>query len=254
MATAEIEGFRLDGGPRCVVLVHGFTGSPYEMRPLGEMLAEAGYSVIAPRLPGHGRPREKEDNAWPAWCAALDESLREAREAFPGEAPSIIGLSMGALLAIDAARRFPTEVRSLVALSPAMALTNPVPAFLWAAQRLAPASARGWRVPKGVSDIQDRDARLAHPQAEPFPVSAVLSFDAFRRRVRREVHQVRQPVLIVHARRDRTCPLAGATWLSRRIGSSVVEMHVLEQSGHVLTVDCERVEAGRLVMSFLARS
>ena len=36
------------------VCVHGFTGTPYEMRYLGEQLARAGITVQAPRLPGHG--------------------------------------------------------------------------------------------------------------------------------------------------------------------------------------------------------
>jgi carboxylesterase len=37
-----------------VLLSHGFTGSPASMKPWGEFLAERGYAVEVPRLPGHG--------------------------------------------------------------------------------------------------------------------------------------------------------------------------------------------------------
>ena len=50
---ASAEPFDLVGGDDLgVVLVHGFTGTPYEVRYLGERLAEAGFTVSGPRLPG----------------------------------------------------------------------------------------------------------------------------------------------------------------------------------------------------------
>ncbi len=42
------------GGPHGVLVLHGFTGSPVSMRPLAEALADAGFAVELPRLPGHG--------------------------------------------------------------------------------------------------------------------------------------------------------------------------------------------------------
>src|SRR5580704_15003176 len=48
------EAFSAPGGPDGVLVLHGFTGSPFSMRPLADKLAEAGYAVELPRLPGHG--------------------------------------------------------------------------------------------------------------------------------------------------------------------------------------------------------
>jgi alpha-beta hydrolase superfamily lysophospholipase len=42
------------GGPHGVLVLHGFTGNPVSVRPLAEALAEAGFAVEMPRLPGHG--------------------------------------------------------------------------------------------------------------------------------------------------------------------------------------------------------
>jgi alpha-beta hydrolase superfamily lysophospholipase len=46
--------FELPGDRGACLLIHGFTGTPWDVRPLGEALSAAGISVQAPRLPGHG--------------------------------------------------------------------------------------------------------------------------------------------------------------------------------------------------------
>ena len=46
--------FELGSGDDACLLLHGFTGSPWDMRPLGERLAARGLFVRAIRLPGHG--------------------------------------------------------------------------------------------------------------------------------------------------------------------------------------------------------
>ncbi|MGD1906507.1 MAG: alpha/beta hydrolase [Leptolyngbyaceae cyanobacterium] len=40
---------------RVCLFLHGFTAGPYQFQPLGEKLYQAGYNVLAPLMPGHGR-------------------------------------------------------------------------------------------------------------------------------------------------------------------------------------------------------
>jgi carboxylesterase len=91
--------FFLPGGPTGVLLIHGWSGSPAEMRGLGGYLAAQGLTVMAVRLPGHGtEPRELFATRWQDWVAACGQSLvalrRRCDTVFVG------GLSMGALLSI----------------------------------------------------------------------------------------------------------------------------------------------------------
>jgi len=251
LAAARIESFRRERGARGgVLLLHGFTGSPYEMECLADPLAEAGWSVVGVRFPGHGSPEETEDNTWPAWRATAEEALADVEAIANGGPTFVVGLSMGALIALELAARHPERLRGIVALSPAITLPSPLPALLGLAHYL-PSRWRGFALPKGPSDIRDLEARARHPVSNPFPFSAILSFDELRRRAVSVAPSVRQPLLIVHARRDRTCPLEGASWLSRNVASERVEMHVLERSGHVIPVDCEGAEAVRLILGFL---
>jgi carboxylesterase len=248
-----IEAFRDLGGERGgVLLVHGFTGSPHEMRPLLEPLAERGYSVLGVRLPGHGFPVEREHIARPAWEATVDGALDELLARHAGERVAICGLSMGALLALATASRRPADVGALALLSPAISLPTAATRLLGVARWLAPL--RDLRVAKGVSDIRDAGALAGHPGCDPFPMSAFVAFDELRRLTRTIAHSVSQPTLIMHGERDRTCTLAGAEWLRHALGGQDVEMHVLRESGHVITVDAERQTVIEVVVDFLDRT
>ncbi len=95
MLMAGAEPFLLPGGEQGVLLVHGFTGSPSEMRLLGEYLNGQGYTVLAPRLAGHGtRVEEMITTGWPMWY----ENVEDAYHLLSGLCPDItaVGLSMGA--------------------------------------------------------------------------------------------------------------------------------------------------------------
>ena len=93
------EPFHADGGPIGVVLSHGLSGSPASMRPWGEYLAERGYTVDVPRLPGHGTTvAECNRTRWDDWYATVERSYLQMRERC--EIVFVGGLSMGGALAV----------------------------------------------------------------------------------------------------------------------------------------------------------
>jgi len=247
--------FRRTGGTRGgVLLVHGFTGTPHEMEGLADPLAAAGFSVLGLRLPGHGDRPHGEPNDWPAWEDAVEEGFTALRELTPAGPRAVVGLSMGALLALELARRNRDDVRAVVALSPAVLVPPPVRALLWVAARTLGERGRQRLLPRGVSDIRDPDVRATHPKSPPFPVAAALQFNQLRLAVRGRVGAVEQPLLIVHSVLDRTCPVVGARWLARNVGSRDVELCTLEKSGHVIPVDVERAHATERILGFLDRT
>ena len=112
------------------VLLHGLTDSPYSMLTVAQTLAGAGYSVVVPRMPGHGfavgdllRAR-KED-----WSAAVRIAVRRAAERLEnGQSLLLVGYSNGALMAINHALQCDDFVDmpcpdGLVLMSPAIAIT-----------------------------------------------------------------------------------------------------------------------------------
>jgi hypothetical protein len=91
--------FRLEGGPVGLLLVHGFTGSPGEVRPTAEELHRRGLTIHAPLLPGHGTtPQDLNTRLWQEWADAVTEAYERLRGRC--EVAFLGGLSMGSLLSL----------------------------------------------------------------------------------------------------------------------------------------------------------
>src|SRR2546428_5976498 len=101
--SSPADPFALGDGPDACLLLHGLTGSPAEVRPVGEALAAAGFRAFGPLLPGHGTRPDDLD------VITRAEMIEAARNAFLSLKGSrrvyLCGLSMGALLAIHLAAK-----------------------------------------------------------------------------------------------------------------------------------------------------
>ena len=74
----EAEEFDFAGDDRGVLCIHGFTGTPYEMRFLGESLASRGMTVRGIALPGHAtRVEDLEPLGMSEWTAAVAAAFDE---------------------------------------------------------------------------------------------------------------------------------------------------------------------------------
>jgi carboxylesterase len=112
---SEYEPFRFEGGQPAALLLHGFLGTPAEMRGLGEALHQEGWTVHAPLLPGFGSDmgtlleRRHEE-----WVAAAERAAQDLADR--GHAPLIlVGFSMGAALALMIAGRAQPQAIALLA-------------------------------------------------------------------------------------------------------------------------------------------
>src|SRR5205814_10602885 len=100
---------------RAALLLHGFTGTPFEMRFLGEKLAARGVRAVGPRLAGHATTfDELAATSYRDWFAGADAELADLKRS--ADKVAVVGLSLGGLIALDLARRNPDLV-ALVCLS-----------------------------------------------------------------------------------------------------------------------------------------
>ncbi|MFN7135139.1 MAG: alpha/beta hydrolase, partial [Myxococcales bacterium] len=155
-ADPRVQPFELGRGKRHALLIHGFTGTPFEMRPLGERLAASGYHCIGVKLPGHGLdPYELERANAMDW-------INEAREALfrlPDDEPVFIaGMSMGALIGAIIAADHRHRVRGLAMCAPPLRL-RPKRAALVELARIGPVAARYRFHPKRGSDLADEQMK-----------------------------------------------------------------------------------------------
>jgi len=96
----EHQPFFWTNGQPAALLVHGFPGTPAELRPLGEMLHRAGWTVHGPLLPGFGPQIETLfDRTRAEWIRAVEQAFIELQQHH--HPVFIIGFSMGAALALN---------------------------------------------------------------------------------------------------------------------------------------------------------
>jgi carboxylesterase len=240
--------FRFDGGEVGCLLLHGFTGTPREMLPIGEALAKHGYAVRAPLLPGHGtRVEDLARTTWPQWYAAAIDAWADL-----GQHSSIRvvgGLSMGALLAFHLAHERALEVRAVAALAPALELSRQRKAEIACWARWVPALPRRLAiVPKRSSRIPGV-GRLA-PAYDEIPLRSLASMLALQRRVRTELPAITAPVLLVDGGRDDTVSPTAASAIETALGSTVKTRRSFERSGHILTEGADAASVVDAVVDF----
>ena len=81
-----------------LLLVHGFTGTPYIFYELGQALASQGYTVSAPLLAGHGlKPTNLEQTTWDDWYVSVEAAYRKMTK--DCDQIFIVGASVGGALA-----------------------------------------------------------------------------------------------------------------------------------------------------------
>ncbi len=219
-----------------VLLLHGFTGSPWEVRPLGESLADRGFHAHAPRLPGHGTtPEDLLWVGWRDWVEGAERALA-ALDAFPRV--FVAGLSMGALLGLLLAARRPERVRGLALMAPAWRLRRLDGQLLRALRHVELSGLRMRWVGKETSDIEDPEVRAQAPVLARYPLARLFDLFTLQDVAQESLPLVRAPSLVVAAVNDHVASFAGAEALCARLpGARLVP---LQRGFHILPRDRDR--------------
>lgn len=239
--------FEIPGGPDAVLLLHGLTGSTFEMTHVAERLARAGRRCLAPLMAGHGGPPERLLGVpFEEWIAKAERDLGRldgARRTF------VVGCSMGALAACALAHAHPGRIDALALLAPALEL-QPSGAFGALVGRLP--FARSIVIPKRAgSDVRDAEMRRVNPTMPGMPLGAIAELRRMQRHVAALLPEVETPTLVVQGAQDHTVRLEGALRLARTIGSGPARVVLLPESYHLVGIDVERDRCAAEVERFI---
>lgn len=220
-----------------IAICHGFTGSPLSILPWAEYLAERGFAVSVPLLPGHGTDwQDLARTGWADWHGAFEKAFLEL--AGRTDACFVAGLSMGGAIALLTASRH--SVAGVAVVNPGLSFYD-------------------WRV--RIIGLLKYFQRTTIPIEEENPTAAPTQDGDYSRTPLAAVHQLKRlfaaalrglpritaPVLVFKSRNDAVVPPTSLAMLKARLGTAHrgkgnLEIVLLENSSHVATLDVEAAE------------
>ena len=245
MVLQEAEPFYFNGGSTGVLLLHGLSGSPAEMRLLGEVLAEAGFTVLAIRLPGHGTvPEDLERTTAGDWLAAAMDGYAILDSDKKVKRIAVAGHSMGALLALKLASM--RQVSHVISVS--------APFFIRkerGVEFLPPREkAKGLFLPKKQLRLPGIPVRCMSGYAV-MPLLSVHELLDLTEAAREALPKVDAPLLVVQGEKDHTVKTESAQYIADHAASEVKRVVLLPQAGHRVLLGIERERAFSEIIGFL---
>jgi carboxylesterase len=225
-----------------VLVLHGFTGSPRTVRPWAAHLAEAGLTVRAPLLAGHGAEwRELAKTGWTDWYAGAERAFTELYARC--DRVFVAGISMGGCLAFRLAETQGDRVSGLVVVNPSLAADN----------RLIPFAPLLKYVVRAISSI---GGDIKNPGAQEgalkkTPVASVATLPQMWKTTVAGLASVTQPVLVYRSTVDHVVGPASMKVLTAALPGA--EVRPLANSYHVATLDNDAPEIFDGTLAFIQK-
>jgi len=222
--------FYLAGDERTVLLLHGFTGSPSELRPLGEFLSKTGRTVYAPLLPGHGKsPEDLAQTTWQDWWRGVVDSYQKLMVE-GAKTLVVIGLSMGGVLALRLAMHFPLQ--GVVTMAAPTHVRD---------KRIRYAKLISYFYP--YQPRKEKKAPYIENELVPLektPVKAAYELYKLINEVRRRLDEVMVPTLILQGKMDETIFPESAQYIYNHLDTEDKKLIWYPKAGHILPLEQER--------------
>lgn len=213
-----------------VLCIHGFTGGPYELKPFVDFLeANTDWEVVVPTLPGHGETLSLENLSAENWMMTAEQALRMLIKEV--EQVYVIGFSMGGIIALYLANRYP--ISKLILLSAAAKYVYPVQ-LLQDISEIAKEAMTG--------KIEDNKLyKFYMGKLKNTPIHAALEFMRLVRIVEPYYGQITIPAFLIQGKKDGIVPYTTAQFLFDQLGSVKKELIYLEKGKHHIcySEDCE---------------
>lgn len=213
-----------------VLVIHGFTSTTSSMQYIADKFSEAGLYVELPSLPGHGSQwQDLIKISYHDWLKHLEVSLEKLKSRV--KCIYVFGLSLGGGLALRLTELHP-EIKGVILVNHICKFTHPkfwfVP-FIRFFLKSTPAIA---------SDIKDPNYREVGYHRTP--TQGVYQMLKLLKKVRKDLPQITQPVLMFKSREDHVVPVRSSTYTLENISSKNKELIWLENSYHVATLDYDK--------------
>jgi carboxylesterase len=250
----------LFGGNHSVLLIHGLTGSPFEMKYLARKLNKAGFTVKGPCLEGHCTTLESlSKTKWKDWYQSVRETFLEMKKSF--DTVSVAGLCMGALLSLHLSHEFGSEVAAVSLISTTLfydgwslpwykfllpiAYYTPL-RFIYSYPETEPYGIKNKKLRERIINLMENDS-IAYPK---IPAPSMHELFKLIKEVKKELSAITTPTLILHSNEDDLTSIKNPNYVEDKIGSQIVRKILLDDSYHMMTIDNQKDRVAEETIKF----
>lgn len=237
-------------GNKAILLIHGYTGIPNEMKYLADSLYEnTNYTIYVPRLPGHGT------NTQDFRQSSADDWLRKSYDSFLKlksnyENISVIGLSMGGLLSLLIAAKF--KIKKLITISPALNTYNPFDKLSPILKYILP-KIKQKTGENRIKNSNDKEEEFYHRNYHLYHyTSQIAELVKLMKLTKKKLSKVTTPTLILASEADKLVPLKAAKKVKNKINSTYKEIYIFEKAKHVICNSEKKEKCVKKTLEFLS--
>ncbi len=255
---------------RHVILIHGLTGTPYEVGFLAKFFNRKGYSVTCPRLANHGKPIEiLKNTTWQEWYQSVRTAFLNIKDSERQGPIFVAGLSVSALFALLLADEF-SRITAVSCLSPTifydgwnttrwkywlpLVYMTPLRHFFYFKEE-PPYGIKNENIRRRVHEyysnatLEDLEKVNQHGYAY-YPVALLYQHYLLVRHLVKRLSFIKTPLQIMQAQEDDMSSIKNSQFIYDRIGSQVKELEMLYDSYHIITADQERDKVAQKAEQF----
>ena len=231
---------------KAVLLIHGWTSTPYEVRRLGKYLNENGYTVYAPQLKGHGTvPKDLEKVRWTDWVADLEKAyaflLQKENKIY------LAGTSIGAnLAAILAAQK--KDIAGIILMAMPYRIKLEVSALLLAKFLKIFKSYNKKRYPPTFG-VSTTITRLISYQT--YPIQSALEVQDLIEKSREALPKLSQPCFVIQSAQDHVVQKDSLEIIYQKIGSKIKKKEYVQRAYHTFVSDMKNAHIFNNMLQFL---
>ena len=250
----------LNGGDHSVLLIHGLTGSPFEMKYFARKLNKAGFTVKGPCLAGHcSTLKDLTKTKWEDWYHSVFEAFIEMKKSY--SSVSVSGLCMGAILALHLAYEFGSEIAAVSLISTTLfydgwslpwykfllpiAYYTPL-RFVYSYPETEPYGIKNKRLRDRIVNLMKNDS-IAYAKT---PAPSLHELFKLIKKVKKELPAITTPTLILHSREDDLTSTNNPDYVEEKIRSKIVRKIILDDSYHMMTIDNEKDRVAEETIKF----
>lgn len=236
-----VEPLVIEKGEEAILVVHGFTGSPSELYPFCNFMADNNYSINCILLPGHGTSHlELEECNWEEWYQAVEDEYEAMLKKY--KKVYLAGLSMGGVLCLNLASK--RKVDGIIALASGVRLKD------WRVPLIPIIKLFTKRIPKTNNSYArgpDRN-RFAYEYNSATPTIELVKLN---KSVENDLGKITSPLLLIHSKNDIVIPYSNVVLISSKVKSENIKIVTLNKAGHIITLSDEKDVVYKESLAFL---